>query len=143
MEASDPLETCFALLERLTMAGLIFSPELILFRKSFFTLVGVLHDLSADFSPAKAMEDYLYRLLLDELPMRMGNSFFPVTAPPANYPSMISSAAMNRLTLYKAMSVWRKMFSIQLSLQQTQTMLTRDFLQFIMGINGTTKDGKR
>lgn len=143
MDAPDPLKNCFVLLERLTMAGLIFSPELILFRKSFFTLEGVLYDLSTDFSPGKAMEDYLYRLLLDELPMRMGNSFFPVTASLANYPSMISSAAMNRLTLYKAMSVWRKMFSIQISFQQTQNMLAKDFVQFFLGINGTKKDPKK
>lgn len=141
--SSDPLKRCFTLLERLTMGGLIFSPELILFRKSFFTLEGVLHDLSTDFSPGKAMEDYLYRLLLDELPMRMGNSFFPVTASLASYPSMISSAAMNRLALYNAMSMWRKMLSIQISFRQTQNKLARDFVQFYLGINDSKKDSKK
>lgn len=130
---SDPLKKSFVILERLTMGGLIFPPELILFRKSFFTLEGVLHDLADDFSPGKAMEDYLYRLMLGELPARLGNSFFPVTASPANYPSMISTPAMNRIALYKAMSIWTKTLSLHTSFQQTHSLLTRDFMQFIMG----------
>ena len=69
----DPLKKAFFLLEKMTMEGLVFPSELVLYRKSFFTLEGVLHDISPDFAMGEAMAGYLATLLLQELPIRCGN----------------------------------------------------------------------
>lgn len=87
----NPLRESFLLLERLTMAGMLFPPELTLFRKSFFTLEGVLQDISGEFDIGKSLNQYLVNVVYDEFPQRM--LVYPGTwfDQPEDYRSMLSN----------------------------------------------------
>lgn len=127
---SDPLKTAFWMLERVTMAGCVFPPELILFRKAFFTLEGVLNDISPAFSPGKSMENYLSRLLSSELPDRLGEVLYPVATTRRHYQSMVSNQALNNLSLQMGLAGWQQAMSLHASLLTTQTRLVDDFFRY-------------
>lgn len=105
---SEPLKKAFWLLEQVTMLGVVFPSELILYRKAFFTLEGVLHDISPGFSMGKSMENYLRRLLLRELPFRCGVSFVPICDHASLYRTMLSNADLNELVIHQMFTGWQK-----------------------------------
>jgi len=128
-DTDDPMKRSFRVLEKLTMAGLVFPPELILFRKSFFTLEGVLLDLCDNFSPGKTMQDFVLKLIFEELPARVGNSFVPWQTSGMDYQSMISDTDLNRIVLSNALTQYKTITDNTLVLWKTQALFLRDFLQ--------------
>lgn len=87
---ADPLRKTFLIMEQLTLWGLTFPGELILFRKAFFTLEGVLHDISAEFSMSECMQAYLTDIIAQELPLRSIYGFTPWDSA-THYRSMLSN----------------------------------------------------
>lgn len=125
----DPLKTAFHLLEEMTMAGMVMPPELILFRKAFFTLEGVLNDLSPDFSMGEAISDYISRLVLAELPRRVITGLLPVPDTALGYCSLLSNEMLANLTLHCSLAVWNKAMSSQLAIFEAQTRFSVAFLE--------------
>jgi ubiquinone biosynthesis protein len=116
----DPIKTAFHLLEDITMAGMVLPPELILFRKAFFTLEGVLNDLSPGFSTSKAMTDYLGGLLLTELPQRIGAGFLPVADAALQYKTLLSNQALIELTLSHSFALFNRAVTSQFAILEAQ-----------------------
>ena len=56
----------FRLLEHAALQGISFPSELVLYRKAFFTLEGVLNDIHPGFVMADSVERYLRDLLMEE-----------------------------------------------------------------------------
>lgn len=123
----DPLKMVFRLMAELTMEGLVFPSELILFRKAFFTLEGVLTDISPGFSMSKTMENYLGRLLLAEIPLRFTTGFLPILDRSLNYRTLLSNQALGDLTFHEAVSVWHNAMITNSSLIGMQTKMVTDF----------------
>ncbi len=125
----DPIKVGFHLLEEMTMAGMVMPPELILFRKAFFTLEGVLNDLAPDFSMFEAMSDYVGGLLLAELPERLGSGFLPLVDTALQHRSLLSNEALANLGLHHSLTIWEKAMSFQFALFAAQTRFSTDFLR--------------
>lgn len=117
--ACDFLKKAFLLLEAMTFEGLVFPAELILFRKAFFTLEGVLGDISSDFTMGEAMERYLAGLLVQELPRRYVNSIIAAADSPEQYQTLLSNGALQELAFYQTLGPWRQM--MQMMMQQNST----------------------
>jgi ubiquinone biosynthesis protein len=94
------IQRAFRLLAELSYEGVVFPPQLMLFRKAIFTLEGVLHDLCPDFDLDAATIKYLTGLVIQEIPMRLGALFFPWADRPENYPSLISNSELQALLLH-------------------------------------------
>lgn len=131
---ADPLRRSFLLLEKMTLDGIVFPSELILFRKAFFTLEGVLHDIHPGFAMGEAMEIYLARLLMKELPLRLGTSMFPVADRAGNYRSLLSNKTLKELSLYQTIAVWQHTMGLASSFVETQMKLLDDFFLYFSGI---------
>lgn len=128
----DPLKKAFRLLEKMTMEGLVFPSELILYRKSFFTLEGVLHDISPDFAMGKAMESYISMLLLQELPVRSGMWMTPWADTSENYRALLSNQSLLELSLYQNIKSWQQNMQRSSSIIEAQVKLSADLLLYIM-----------
>lgn len=131
--AADPLRRSFLLLEKMTLDGIVFPSELILFRKAFFTLEGVLQDIHPGFAMGEAMEVYLARLLMRELPLRLGTSMFPVADRAGNYRSLLSNKALKELSLCQTIALWRHTMGLASSFVGTQMKLLDDFFLYFSG----------
>ncbi|KJS00938.1 MAG: hypothetical protein VR65_11130 [Desulfobulbaceae bacterium BRH_c16a] len=129
--ACDPLKRSFLLLETMTLEGVVFPSELILFRKSFFTLEGVLHDISAGFAMGEAMERYLARLLLKELPLRFTTLILPAADRPELYQTLLSNRTLQDLTLCQAITFWQKTMRQNTSLIEAQIRFSVDLFLFL------------
>jgi ubiquinone biosynthesis protein len=130
---SDPLKMAFELMAELTMEGVVFPSELILFRKAFFTLEGVLADISPGFSMAETMENYLGRLLLAEIPLRVATGFLPIPDRSLYYPTLLSNQTLGDLTFHEAVSAWHKAMMTNSSLIGVQTKMMADFVSCLCG----------
>jgi ubiquinone biosynthesis protein len=95
------VKQAFRLLEALSMEGLMFPPDLMLFRKAIFTLEGVLHDLWPAFDMDAAFVRHLMVLVQQEFPMRLGNLLFPLADRPENYMSLISNQDLQSLIAHQ------------------------------------------
>lgn len=133
---SDPLIMAFKLMAELTMEGVVFPSELILFRKAFFTLEGVLGDISPGFSMAEAMENYLGRLLLAEIPLRVTIGFWPILDRSIYYRSLLSNQMLGDLTFHEAVSAWHQAMITNSSLIGIQTKMMADLMRFTLGSIG-------
>jgi ubiquinone biosynthesis protein len=91
----------FKLLEELAFAGFVFPADLMLFRKSIFTLEGVLNDLCPSFDMDFAIMKYLSALITEEIPSRIGNLFFPLADKAENYSSLISNVELQSLLFHQ------------------------------------------
>jgi len=105
-QSYDHLKKTFKLLEEMTLSGVVFSSDLMLFRKAFFTLEGVLNDLSPNFALHKTMESYLSSLLIQEMPVRVINSFAPTMDKVENYRSLLTNQDLYYLYLQNCMTAW-------------------------------------
>jgi ubiquinone biosynthesis protein len=123
----NPLKRTFWLLEKMTMDGLVFPAPLILFRKAFYTLEGVLEDISPGFNVEVALHEYLGNIMIEEIPQRLCNSFFPLSDRAENYRSMLSNHDMAILSLDNFMSHWSRGIQDGISLLEIQTKLMTDF----------------
>ena len=95
------VKQAFRLLEALSLNGLVFPPDLMLFRKAIFTLEGVLHDLWPAFDMNVAVAQHMMALVQQEFPLRLGNLFLPLRDRPENYTSMISNQELNALAVHQ------------------------------------------
>ena len=95
------VKQAFRLLEHLSMEGLVFPADLMLFRKAIFTLEGVLTDLWPAFDMDAAITGHLIGLFQEEFPFRLGNLFFPLTDRPENYKTLISNQELHALVAHQ------------------------------------------
>jgi ubiquinone biosynthesis protein len=95
------MKKAFWLLEQLSYEGVIFPPDLMLFRKAIFTLEGVLVDLYPQFNMDTFMLKYMAGLLTVEIPLRFGNLLFPLADKPENYRSLVSNADLQALVMHQ------------------------------------------
>lgn len=95
------IKQAFRLLEFLSMEGLVFPADLMLFRKAIFTLEGVLHDLWPSFDMNAAVAQHMMALVQQELPMRLSNLFFPLADRPENYMSLVSNQDLHCLIAHQ------------------------------------------
>ena len=98
------VKQAFRLLEALSMEGLVFPADLMLFRKAIFTLEGVLYDLWPAFDMDAAILQHLMALVHQEFPMRLGNLLFPLYDRPENYKSLISNQDLQSLIAHQCVS---------------------------------------
>ena len=98
------VKQAFRLLETLSKEGMMFPVDLMLFRKAIFTLEGVLHDLWPAFDMDVSIAQHMFGLIQQELPMRLGNLFFPLTDRPENYMSLISNLELQSLIAHQCIS---------------------------------------
>ncbi len=131
--ACDSLCRTFLLLETMTLDGVVFPSELILFRKSFFTLEGVLHDISNGFAMGEAMERYLAGLLIKELPQRCATWLFPVADKPEYYKTLLSNRDLQELSLHQSISLWQKLMLRNVELINSQLKLMTDLFTYFPG----------
>jgi ubiquinone biosynthesis protein len=131
--ANDSLKKTFLLLETMTLEGVVFPSELILFRKSFFTLEGVLHDISEGFAMGEAMELYLAGLLLKEMPQRYATLMIPTDDKPEHYQTLLSNRALHELSLHQIIDFWQKEMCRNSALIETQIKLMTDFFRYFPG----------
>lgn len=129
----DPLKKAFRLLEKMTMEGLVLPSELILYRKSFFIVEGVLHDLSPDFSMGNAMERYLATLLLQELPVRCGRWMTPSADKAEHYRTLLSNQSLLELSLHQSITFWQQAMQQSSSLLAAQIKLSTDVCMHFTG----------
>lgn len=132
-DPDNPLRQCFMLLEELIMAGTVFPADLVLYRKAFFTLEGVLADISQDFVPGKAMMDYLKKLLVEEIPQRYAGIIFPMLDKASNYNSMISNQELRELSLHQNIAIWEQFLTTTSLMVEAQAKITNDLFCFING----------
>ena len=119
----------------MTMEGLVFPSELVLYRKSFFTLEGVLHDISPDFTMGEAMEKYLATLLLQELPVRCGIWMTPSADKPEYYRTLLSNQSLLELSLHQNITIWQQAMQRSSSIIEAQVKLSTDLFIYITGCN--------
>jgi ubiquinone biosynthesis protein len=100
------IKQAFRLLEFLSMEGLVFPADLMLFRKAIFTLEGVLNDLWPAFDMNAAVTMHMMALVQQEFPMRLGNLFFPLADRPENYMSLISNQDLHSLMAHQWVSTF-------------------------------------
>ena len=111
----------------LTMDGFVFPAELMLFRKAFFTLEGVLDDISPGFSMAGTMEKYLGRLLLEEIPLRVVTSVLPIPDNSLDYRTLLTNKNVQDLSIYQVMSFWNQAMTTGFSFMGIQTKMIVEF----------------
>jgi ubiquinone biosynthesis protein len=98
----------FVLLERLSFQGVRFHGDLLLFRKSFFTLDGLMHDLDREFNMDLALMAYIRDLIVDELPRRIAVLLAPISDAPEKYRSLLSNRDLQMLLLCQASEFVKK-----------------------------------
>ena len=84
-------EKAFSHIDRAAREGVLFPGDLLLFRKSLFTLDGVLHDIDPDFDMDENLLYLMKGVLIAELPSRWIGMMFPILDAPASYTSLISN----------------------------------------------------
>ncbi len=129
----DPLKIVFRLMAQLTMEGFVFPSELMLFRKAFFTLEGVLDDISPGFSMAETMENYLGRLLLEEIPLRIVTAVLPISDNSLDYRTLLTNKNVQNLAFYQVMSVWNQAMTTGFSFIGIQTKMITDYFYCLSG----------
>ncbi len=106
---SAPLvKKAFIMLDRLSIQGIRFPKDLLLFRKTFFTLNGLLTDLDPDFDMDRAIMAYMRELLLGELPKRLASLIVPFIDSPERYRSLLSNKDLQMLLINYAIECIRK-----------------------------------
>lgn len=131
----DPLAKVFRLLEHTAMLGVAFPSELVLYRKAFFTLEGVLNDISPAFSMASSLEQYVQNLLFEELPYRSAAWFVTVGDDASGYRSMLSNFDLQSLILSRALNNWTKSMELYADMVGAAVNLTKDYFSFLLDLN--------
>ncbi|MDX9787559.1 MAG: AarF/UbiB family protein [Desulfobacterales bacterium] len=101
---SNLLKKVFCLIDRAARSGMVFRTDLLLFRKTWFTLEGVLYELDPDFDFDAVMTASLQTLFLREIPKRLRPLLFPAVDRPERYASMLTNKDIQRLLLHHALS---------------------------------------
>lgn len=132
-EQQHPLEQSFHLLQRFTMDGLLFPAELILFRKAFFTLEGLLKEFVPGFDSGKVLENKVFHLLMQEFPQRIQNYYMLEDDTAESYPSMLTNIDLINLSGHQLNELYESMLSVQAQVNVAQTKLLSDMFKFIHG----------
>ncbi len=101
------------LLDDLILDGVKFPAELLMFRKSLFTLLGVIHDISPDFDVDWHVTNALLVQIVREAPKRLTRSPWSI-----DYPTQISTWELRKVV------TGLSSIAAQLGLQNTQMMAT-------------------
>ncbi|MEO5356937.1 MAG: AarF/UbiB family protein [Nitrospirae bacterium YQR-1] len=91
------IEKALNLLDVLSLRGIKFPTELLLFRKAIFTLNGLLQALDDEFDMDNRLFGFLLKHLPDEIPQRWFYSFFPYFETREAYKTMLTNAELLRL----------------------------------------------
>jgi ubiquinone biosynthesis protein len=95
----------FRLVDQAARRGILLHPDLLLFRKSLFTLEGILNELDPNYDIDDMMVRYLAVLFIGELPKRFGCLLFPGFDAPENFRSLMSNQDLRCLFLYHAIEI--------------------------------------
>jgi ubiquinone biosynthesis protein len=90
-ERSGHLARAFDVIDRTAVSGIRFPAELLLFRKAFFTLDGVFHDLDPDFNMDAAAAELAADAFLREMPRRWYAGLIPRWDRPDQYATLLSN----------------------------------------------------
>lgn len=104
-DALPPVRRAFWLLDELPRHGMVFSSDLMLFRKALFTLEGVLTDLDPGYEMDTYMARYLGGLITQEWPDRVGRLFFPFDDEPGRYPSLMSNGDLQLMLFHQFLNL--------------------------------------
>ncbi|MCI4625158.1 MAG: AarF/UbiB family protein [Candidatus Magnetoovum sp. WYHC-5] len=85
------IEKTLNLVDTVVKSGITFPDNLLLFRKSVFTVKGVIHHLEPQFNMDEYFLEYMKELLISELPTRVKSSFMPFIDNYANYTSLLTN----------------------------------------------------
>ena len=102
------VKKAFIMLDQLSIQGIRFPKDLLLFRKTFFTLNGLLTDLDPEFDMDRAVMAYMRELLLGELPKRLAALVIPIIDSPERYRSLLSNKDLQMLLISYAIDCIRK-----------------------------------
>lgn len=127
----DPLKNVFQLMAQLTMGGFVFPAEIILFRKTFFTLEGVLADISPGFSMAEALQNYLGQLLLAEVPLRVTSAFLPAPDNQSHYKTLLSNQDLGELSFSQTLSALHKGMTMTNIIFESQIKMMSGFYSYL------------
>ncbi len=103
-DALPLVKRAFWLLDELPRHGMVFSSDLMLFRKALFTLEGVLKDLDPGYEMDTYMVRYMGSLLAQEWPERVGRLFFPLDDKAGRYPSLMSNRDLQLLAFHQVLN---------------------------------------
>lgn len=112
--ASPEYEDCqlvkkiFLLIDQTTLRGIRFPRDLLLFRKAFFTLDGVLYDIDPAFDPDIYTIRLLEKLFVEELPRRWLYFLFPHSDHPEHYKTLLSNNDVQMLVHRVAFEIFKK-----------------------------------
>jgi polyhydroxyalkanoate synthesis regulator protein len=81
----------------------------------------------------EAMELYLGRLLLQELPQRCGTWMSPATDTSEEYRTMLSNRDLQELSLHQSIALWQQAMRRNSSLFETQMRLLTDLFIYFSG----------
>ena len=130
----DPLVRVFRLLEHAALQGISFPSELVLYRKAFFTLEGVLNDIYPGFAMADSVERYLRDLLLSEFPLRSATWFIPGVDDAASFRSLVSTSDLQSLLVYRTFNEWQQISGFYAGMIGASFNLAADWLTFMTGV---------
>ncbi len=130
----DPLVKVFRLLEHAALRGIPFPSELVLYRKAFFTLEGVLNDVCPGFTIADSVERYLRDLLLSEFPVRSATWFLPGVNDAASYRSLVSTSDLQSMLVYKTFNEWQQISEFYTNMIGASVNLAADWLSLMAGV---------
>jgi ubiquinone biosynthesis protein len=91
------MEKAFFLIDQSALRGIRYPKNLLLFRKAFFTLQGVIYDLDPHFDMDRYMIQILSELFVEDLPTRCWYFFFPYFDKPSNYRLAVSNVDLEAL----------------------------------------------
>ena len=129
----DPLVKAFRLLEHAALQGISFPSELVLYRKAFFTLEGVLGDIHPGFVMADSVERYLRDLLMKEFPLRSTAWFSAQADDAASYRSLVSTSDLQSLLVYQTFSEWQQLTEFYTNMIGVSFNLAADWLSLMGG----------
>lgn len=107
-QEASMMKKAFVMMEQLSFQGVRFHRDLLLFRKAFFTLDGLLHDLDPEFNFDNAVMAYVRDLLLGELPRRIAGLMLPISDEPEKFASLLSNKDLQVFLLYQAIEFVKK-----------------------------------
>ncbi|MBT8329672.1 MAG: hypothetical protein KJN87_08205, partial [Desulfofustis sp.] len=129
----DPLVKVFQLLEHAALQGISFPSELVLYRKAFFTLEGVLNDIHPGFVMSDSVERYLRDLLTKEFPLRSATWFIPQVDDAAAYRSLVSTSDLQSLLVHRTFSEWQQLTEFYTAMFGVSINLAADWLSLMGG----------
>lgn len=134
------LKKAFWLVDQATRHGVVFPRDLLLFRKTLFTLEGIINELDPAFDIDGFMMKYLVVLILGEFPKRLGYLIFPITDTPENYQSLLSNKDLQLLFLHQVMECLNTNMDAMAGLVKKNMLLINNLFQKpLSAISATSK----